>query len=84
MALSNVRWEGLKAIEVMADTLPTKIANQKLRQAFRYALEPTKKEMRTNVPVRTGRLWYSIDIDLKAGKDLKEILIYRQEIPAQT
>ena len=62
MALSDVHWKGLKALQVMADTLPDKIAGPKLKQAYRYALTPTRTAQRNNLPRRSGALWYATDI----------------------
>ena len=74
MALSNVQWTGLKAIGVMMDTLPDKIAGKRLRESYRYALKPTKDAMLNNIPSdRTGRLKYSIDTTIGGGQQLKEM-----------
>ena len=63
MALSNVRFKGFKAFEVMTKTLPDKINKKLVRHSFKYALEPTKKAMQDNINKgRTGRLWYSVGI----------------------
>jgi hypothetical protein len=68
MALSDVHWKGMKALEVMANVLPDKIGGQKLRDAYRYALEPTRTQMRENIPrKRTGNLWLATDITIKSG-----------------
>ena len=74
MALSNVNWKGLKALEVMADILPTRIGGKKLRAAYRYALTPTRDLMRNNLPPnRSGSLWYATDITIGGTQDLQQM-----------
>lgn len=74
MALSNVSWKGMKALEVMADTLPDRLAGNKLAAAYRYALKPTKDLMRANLPNRrTGALWHSIDTDIERSININEM-----------
>lgn len=74
MALSNVSWKGMKALEVMLDVLPEKLAGQKLRSAYRFALKPTLTKMREYLPPnRTGNLWFATDITIGGGKELSEM-----------
>lgn len=74
MALSNVNWKGMKALEVMLDVLPTKIAGPKLRSAYRFALKPTLSKMRANLPPnRTGALWFATDITIGGTQDLQQM-----------
>src|SRR6056300_812309 len=73
MALSNVNWKGMKALEVMLDVLPTKLAKANVRKAYKYALEPTKQAMLSNIPAdRTGKLKYSIDITHGGTQELQQ------------
>jgi hypothetical protein len=72
MALSNVRWKGLKAIEQMSKYLPQKIINQKMRKAFRTSLIPIRDKMRNNIPQKTGRLWYATDITINVGSKIED------------
>jgi len=74
MARSNVRWEGKKAFEKMTEILPSKIGGQKLRKAYKFALMPTKKKMKDNIPKgRTGALWYSVDTSIGGAKDIQSM-----------
>ena len=74
MALSNVHWRGLKALEVMADVLPKKIGGQKLREAYRFALTPVREKMRNNLPNnRTGALYYATDITIGGTQELQQM-----------
>lgn len=76
MALSNVRWEGLKELEVMSTILPGRIITWKLREAYKYALEPTRNAMRNNVARRSGRLYYSIDTTIMGGAQANTLTMY--------
>ena len=75
MALSGsipiVQWKGMKALEVMNLTLPDRLAGQKLRRAYRFALKPTKTEAQKNVSKinRTSALFHSIDTNIY-GRDI--------------
>ena len=72
MARSDVHWKGLKALEVMVDFLPTKIAKAKVKDAYTYALTPTKNTMLMYIPSdRTGALKHSIDITHGGGQELQ-------------
>ena len=74
MALSNVGWKGLKAIDKMLDILPEKLGGQKLRSAYRFALKPTVQKMRENLPPnRTGALWHATDMTIGGTKDINEM-----------
>ena len=74
MALSNVRWEGMKAVEVMTKTLPKKLGGQKLRSAYRYALKPVLNDMRNNIPRhKTGRLLHATAINIGGNQDLESM-----------
>jgi len=74
MALSNIRWKGMKAFEEMTAILPDKIGGQKLKSAYRFALKPTLGKMRDALPAnRTGKLWYATAINIGGGKELKNI-----------
>jgi hypothetical protein len=74
MALSNVSWKGMKAVEVMMNTLPDKLGGKKLREAYKFSLKPTKEKMLTNIPPdKTGRLKYSIDTTIGGTKELTEM-----------
>ena len=73
MALSNVRWTGMKALQVMADTLPDRLGGQRLRSAYRYALKPVRDDMRQSTPIRTSALWHSTDIDIFGSADIKSM-----------
>lgn len=74
MALSNVRWKGMKAFGIMLDVLPTKIGGQKLREAYRFALKPTLNKMRENLPPnRTGALWYSTQLTILGTQELQQM-----------
>jgi len=68
MALSNVRFKGFKALQVMADTLPAKMNKKLARKAFKYSLQPTKKAMKDNVKIKSGRLWHSIDTTVSGNE----------------
>lgn len=72
MALSNVRWKGVKAIEEMTKVLPTKIANQKMREAIRFSLTPLRNDMRSKLPRKTGKLWFATDITIGTGSKLED------------
>jgi hypothetical protein len=73
MALSNVSWKGMKALEVILDILPTKMAKSKVKAAYKYALDPTKQAMLANIPKdRTGRLKHSIDITHGGTQELQQ------------
>ena len=74
MALSNIRWEGIKAIEKIADILPSRLAGKKISTAYRYALKPTKDAMLMRIPRdKTGRLKHSIAITIKQNQDLNQM-----------
>ena len=74
MALSNVAWKGMKALEVMADVLPSKLGGQKLRAAYKYALKPTLSMMRANLPPnRTGALWHATDITIGGTQEMQQM-----------
>jgi hypothetical protein len=74
MALSNVKWEGLRAIEKIADILPSRLAGKKISAAYRYALTPTKQAMLMRIPRdKTGRLKHSIAITIKTNADLNQM-----------
>lgn len=73
MALSNVRWTGMKALQVMADTLPNRLGGQKLRSAYRYALTPVRNDMRDKIPVKSRALWYATDIDIFGSSDIQNM-----------
>jgi len=74
MALSNVSWKGMKAIEEMAKVLPSKLGGQKLRSAYRFALKPTLQKMKANLPPnRTGALWHATDMTIGGSKDINEM-----------
>ena len=61
--MAEVYWKGLKASEKLCELLPERIAKSKIREIYKYALQPTKDRMQSNVGKTgtTGRLWYSID-----------------------
>lgn len=74
MALSNVQWKGMKAIEVMFQTLPDKLGGKRLKEAYKFALMPTKDAMKANIPAdRTGKLKYSIDTTIGGAQDLPSL-----------
>ena len=74
MALSNVSWKGMKAIEEIAKVLPSKLGGQKLRSAYRFALKPTLQKMKANLPPnRTGALWHATDITIGGTKDINDM-----------
>ena len=74
MALSNVSWKGMKALEVMADTLPDRLAGKKLAEAYKYALDPTKELMKHNLPNRrSGALWHSIATDVERSVNINDM-----------
>jgi hypothetical protein len=70
MALSNVAWKGSKAIAVMLNVLPDKIAGKKLSEAYRFALKPTLDKMKANLPPnRTAALWHATALSILGGKN---------------
>ena len=75
MALSNVSWKGMKALEVMSNTLPDRLGGQKLRNAYKFALKPTLDEMRNNLDshVKTGALWESVGISVTSKATLGQV-----------
>lgn len=74
MALSNIEWKGVKAIEKIADILPSRLAGKKMSAAYRYALLPTKQAMLMRIPRdKTGRLKHSIAITIKPNADLAQM-----------
>jgi len=75
MALSNVSWKGLKAVEVMLNTLPDKLGGKKLREAYKFSLKPTKQAMLSNLGghEKTGRLKYSIDTTIGGTRDIRQM-----------
>lgn len=74
MALSNVSWKGVKAVDEMLKILPSKLGGQKLRSAYRFALKPTLQKMRENLPPnRTGALWHATDMTIGGTKDLNDM-----------
>jgi hypothetical protein len=75
MALSNVSWKGLKAVDVMLNTLPEKLGGKKLREAYRFSLKPTKEKMLSNLSghEETGRLKYSIATTIGGTKDIRQM-----------
>jgi hypothetical protein len=74
MALSNVSWKGMKAVQQMLEVLPEKLGGQKLRSAYRFALKPVLQKMRANLPPnRTGALWQATDMTIAGSKDINEM-----------
>jgi len=73
MALSDIRWDGIEAVEKLCEILPEKIAGRKLAEAFKYALKPTEDAMKSGVNVGTGKLYHSIGIAIETGKDIREM-----------
>jgi hypothetical protein len=74
MALSNIRWEGTRAVEKIAEILPSKIAGKKLSTAYKYALLPTKQAMLMRIPRdKTGKLKHSIAINIKGAQDITQM-----------
>ncbi len=77
MALSNVSWKGMKALEVMTQTLPDKLGGQKLARAYKFALKPTEQAMKGNVSgnpkIRTKALWHSIGTNISGRMTLNDL-----------
>lgn len=74
MALSNVRWQGMKALEIMLDVLPGKIAGRKLSTAYKKSLLPVRDKMRNFLPKnRTGKLWFATDVDVYGNQQMQQM-----------
>lgn len=74
MALSDVNWKGTEAIIKMAEILPSKIAGNRLKEAYKYALTETLTKMQSMVPRGgTGKLWYSIAITVTGGPNIENL-----------
>ena len=77
MALSNVRWKGIKALEVMSQTLPDRLGGRKLSRAYKFALKPTEKMMQENISgtpkIRSKKLWYSIGTNISGRTTINDL-----------
>jgi len=63
--MAEVELKGIKALEVIADTLPRDIEKSDLKKIYRQALQITRDQMRANLPEnRTGALWYATDVTI--------------------
>ncbi len=58
----EAKFSGLKELEQVLSTLPTKLQNNVLRGALRAAAKPVAEEARRRVPVKSGRLRDSIRV----------------------